>query len=185
MTQETLFEEDTPASAPKSAPVLRLERRRSKRERRRARAAREPRPEPRPSGPLGVVDQVRLALQPRSRLPFAVGVLLGGFVPVATFVVAHAELDFARPLYEQLASLFVAGGLLFSAVTMYGWGKLAFAQRAKALGWVVLLEGVMVTSHTHWLAVAALCYLACINGVATACALAKPENRPNGQAAER
>ena len=129
-------------------------------------------------GPLSVVEQVRVALQPRSRLPFAIGVLLGGFVPIATYVVAHTELElgalFTRP---QLAALFVAGGLLFSAVTMYGWGKLAFSQRAKALGFVVLLEGVMVTSHTRWLALAALSYLACINGVATACNLARPSER--------
>ena len=118
---------------------------------------------------------MRLALRPRSRLSFVVGVLLGGFVPIATYVVAHTELELERPLQEQLATLFVAGGLLFSAVTMYGWGRLAFTQRAKALGFVVLLEGVMVTCHTRWLALVALGYLACINGVATACNLARPD----------
>ncbi len=138
------------------------------------RAVREPRPpaEPIPPGSLGVVDQVRLALRPRSRLAFGIGLLLGAFVPLATFVISHTELDLARPLWGQLPALFVAGGLLFSAVTMYGWGKLAFLQRAKALGFVLLLEGTMVTSHTHWLALGALCYLCAINGVATACNLA-------------
>lgn len=164
----------TPAAetAPSSAPVLRLERRRSKRDSR-PRVQKSERP-PRPAGPLGVVDQVRVALRPSSRLSFVVGVLLGGFVPIATYVVAHTELVLERPLYEQLAAVFVAGGLLFSAVTMYGWGRLAFTQRAKALGFVVLLEGVMVTCHTRWLALVALGYLACINGVATACNLARP-----------
>ena len=137
-------------------------------------AAREPRPpaEQIPPGSLGVVDQVRLALRPRSRLAFGIGLLLGAFVPLATFVISHTELDLTRPLWGQLPALFVAGGLLFSAVTMYGWGKLAFLQRAKALGFVLLLEGTMVTSHTHWLALGALCYLCAINGVATACNLA-------------
>lgn len=138
------------------------------------RAVREPRPpaEPIPPGSLGVVDQVRLALRPRSRLAFGIGLLLGAFVPLATFVISHTELDLQRPLWGQLPALFVAGGLLFSAVTMYGWGKLAFLQRAKALGFVLLLEGTMVTSHTRWLALGALCYLCAINGVATACNLA-------------
>ncbi len=138
------------------------------------RAVREPRPPPEliPPGSLGVVDQVRLALRPRSRLAFGIGLLLGAFVPLATFVISHTELDLRRPLWEQLPALFVAGGLLFSAVTMYGWGKLAFLQRAKALGFVLLLEGTMVTSRTHWLALGALCYLCAINGVATACNLA-------------
>lgn len=164
--QISMFADETPAPA----PVLRLERRRSKRDRRTLRAARAERI---PAGPLGVVSQVRLALQPRSRLPFAIGLLLGAFVPLATFVISHTEIDLARALYLQPAAAFVLGGLLFSAVTMYGWGKLAFLQRTKALGFVLLLEGTMVTAHTHWLAVAALVYLCAINGVATACNLAR------------
>ena len=151
------------------APVLRLERRRKPE--RRKRESQRPREEvPRVQG---VVNDVRIALHPRSRVAAAVGLLLGGFVPLATYVTAHTEIDWTRPLYEQLAALFVAGGLTFSAVTMYAWGTLAFFDRAKALGFVVLLEGTMVTSHTRWLAVAALCYLVSINGVATACNLAR------------
>jgi hypothetical protein len=175
MTPQNLFDEE-PNAAPSSAPVLRLERRQKRRDKGRARAPEpRPRPEPIPSGPLSVVDQVRLALRPRSRLASSLALLLGGFVPIATYVEAHTELVSDQPLYEQLAALFVAGGLLFSAVTMYGWGRLAFTHRSKALGFVVLLEGVMVTSHTRWLALVALGYLACINGVATACNLARPE----------
>jgi len=41
----------------------------------------------------------------------------------------------------------------------------------KSVGFVVLVEGVMVTSTTHWLALTALGYLIGINGIATACAL--------------
>jgi VIT1/CCC1 family predicted Fe2+/Mn2+ transporter len=140
----------------------------------RAVVERQPRPQ-RPRQPLGVVEQVRLSLRRGSRLAFALGVLLGGFVPIATFVISHTELT-AAPLYLQPAAAFVAGGLLFSAVTMYRWGVLAFAQKTKAVGFVLLLEGTMVTSHTRWLALAALCYLAAINGVATACNLARGES---------
>lgn len=133
---------------------------------------RPPRVRSEPRGSFGVVEQVRLSLRPGSRLAFALGVLLGGFVPIATFVIAHTELTAARALWLQPAAAFVAGGLLFSAVTMYRWGVLAFAQRAKAIGFVVLLEGTMVTCQTRWLALVALGYLAAINGVATACNLA-------------
>lgn len=38
---------------------------------------------------MGVVDQVRLALSPKQRLTAFLGGLLGGFVPVCTFVLAH------------------------------------------------------------------------------------------------
>lgn len=151
---------------------IRERRKRSSRPHLRAVVDRPPRP-PRPRLPLGVVEQVRLALRRGSRLAFALGVLLGGFVPIATFQISHTELSTARALWTQPAAFFVAGGLLFSAVTMYRWGVLAFALRAKALGFVVLLEGAMVTSQTRWLALAALCYLAAINGVATACNLTR------------
>lgn len=121
---------------------------------------------------MGVVDQMRFALRPRSRFGFALGLLLGGFVPVATFVLAHTEINTLLPLYTQTSLLFVLGGLLFSAVTMYRWGCQAFHSKPKAVGFVLLLEGVMITCHTRPLALVALAYLAAINGVATACNLA-------------
>ena len=154
-----------------AVPPAPPKRRRSDRPHLRAVTDRQPRPQ-RPRQSLGVVEQVRLSLRRGSRLAFALGVLLGGFVPIATYVISHTELQ-PGPLWLQPSAAFVAGGLLFSAVTMYRWGVLAFVQRAKALGFVVLLEGTMVTSHTHWLALAALCYLSAINGVATACNLAR------------
>jgi hypothetical protein len=169
--QEEIIFEDTPA--PSSAPVLRLERRRTKREKPRARSR--PPAELEPTGPLGVVDSWRLAMRPRSRLAFTLGALLGVVVPFLTFRTAHSELDLSDQLWTQPAAWFVLGGLLFSAVTVYGWGALAFRHRGKALGFVVLLEGTMVTSHTPWLAVVALIYLCGINGVATACNLAEAQ----------
>jgi hypothetical protein len=121
----------------------------------------------------GVIAQTRFALRPRGRLGFVVGLLLGSFVPVATYVTTHSEIDLAQALYLQPAVLIALGGLLFSAVTMYRWGIQAFHSKPKALGFVVLLEGVMVTAHTHPLALAALVLLSAINGVSTACNLEK------------
>ncbi len=180
MNQAELFTPPAPAveaSPPSSGAVVRLPQRKKRSSRPHLRVAveRPARIRSEPRRPLGVVEQVRLALRRGSRLAFALGVLLGGFVPIATFQISHTELTSARALWLQPAAAFVAGGLLFSAVTMYGWGRLAFAQRAKAFGFVVLLEGTMVTCHTRWLALAALCYLAAINGVATACNLTRDE----------
>jgi hypothetical protein len=76
-------------------------------------------------------------------------------------------------LYAQLSTYLVLGGLVYSAKTVYDWGSLAFKLPIKAVGFVVLLEGVMVTAKTPWLGVVALVYLIVINGVATACTLAK------------
>ena len=124
----------------------------------------------RQSSPLGVISQVRRALKPANRLAAAVGFLLGAFVPVAIFVVAHHE---AGPLAVTGSWGLVFGGLLYSAQTVFSWARMAFVNVAKSLGFCVLLEGVMITSTTHWLSVAALCYLVAINAVATACTLSR------------
>jgi hypothetical protein len=174
MVQASLFAVPDETPAPSSAPALRVERRKRGRPpgSRTRRVVKLVTP-PAAAGPMGVVDQVRFALQPRARLAAAVGMLLGAVVPFVTSHYAHRELDFSRALYLQPLAFFVLGGLLFSAVTMYSWGRLAFLDRAKALGFVVLLEGTMITSHTAWLANVALAYLIAINGVATACNLAQ------------
>jgi VIT1/CCC1 family predicted Fe2+/Mn2+ transporter len=44
----------------------------------------------------GVVAHVKEALRPKNRLANTLGGLLGGFVPLATYVVSHGELD-AKP----------------------------------------------------------------------------------------
>jgi hypothetical protein len=126
---------------------------------------------------VSVVSQVRSALRPEARLATALGFALGGFVPLATYVAWHLDRVTADTWYSQPASYIVGGGLLFSARTVYAWASSAFRSPAKALGFVVLLEGVMSFSGVQWLALAALAYLVAINGVATGCNLsahAKP-----------
>jgi hypothetical protein len=103
--------------------------------------------------------------------------LLGGFVPLASFFVAHFELSAITPLYTQRALYLVLGGLAYSAKTVWQWGTLAFQNGFKAFGFVVLLEGVMVTSHILWLSIAALVYLMAINGIATGCNLTAKASR--------
>lgn len=118
-----------------------------------------------------VVEQVRIAFSGKNRLATAMGFLLGGLVPLATFIVAHYEVSHARALYAQFGSYLVLGGLLYSAKTVFEWGRRAFDSTAKAVGFVLLIEGVMVTSATGWLSAVALAYLIVINGVATGCNL--------------
>lgn len=117
--------------------------------------------------PRGIVAQTRAALRPGNRLASALGATLGSFVPVATWTVAHREMSTSRPLYEQWGLLLVLGGLVYSATNVFAWGRLAFRSPVKAAGFVVLLEGVLVGSSTHWLSLAALAVLAGINAIAT------------------
>lgn len=114
---------------------------------------------------MNLVAQVKRACASKNRLATLLGFLLGGFVPVAIYFTAHRA-TFAWGLASPAPGL-VLGGLVYSAQTVFQWGKLAFHNALKATGFCVLIEGVMVTSQIHWLSIAALIYLVCINGIAT------------------
>lgn len=124
---------------------------------------------PRSFEALSIVQQVKLASAPRNRLACFCGMMLGGIVPVATYYVAHVA-----PGLLTLPALITVGGLCYSAPTVYGWGKVAFGSGFKACGFVLLLEGVMVSASSlglAWLGTVALGYLVAINAIASACRL--------------
>jgi hypothetical protein len=118
------------------------------------------------TAPRGIITQIRIAA--RNPLPTVIGALLGALVPSATFVVGHYELS----SWTEPKALIVLGGLAFSALTVFRWGRLAFGSTVKALGFVVLAEGVMTFCSTAWLSVVALGYLVLINAIATGCTIA-------------
>lgn len=133
-------------------------------------AARRKKPAPKK---VGVVGQVRQSLRKGSRLATALGFLWGGWVPVGSYVVCHKELPGTSGAHFAALCLFVLGGLLFSAKTVWLWSAAAFQDRWKASGFVLLLEGVMVLSQVPGLAWSALAILVLINGVATGTTLAR------------
>lgn len=120
---------------------------------------------------MPIIRQVNIAVHKSNRLALIVGFVVGGFIPLATYVLAHYELMADAPLWQQFPALLVLGGLSFSAKTVFDWACAAFKHPAKALGFVLLLEGVMTFAHTPWLSIAALCFLVGINGTATGCTL--------------
>jgi hypothetical protein len=135
--------------------------------------------------PMGIVDEVVLALGPRDRIATAIGFVFGGMIPIATFLEAH-RLDEHRPLHHQVGAYLVLGGLAYSAKTVFAWARRAFNDRVKAAGFVLLLEGVMVTSHVPALPYVLLALLVAINGIATGCTLIAdraPAPRAVGRAA--
>src|SRR5438445_12869383 len=83
----------------------------------------------------GIIAQIHIAA--RNPLPAVIGALLGALVPSATFMVGHYELT----SWTEPKALIVLGGLVFSALTVFRWGRLAFGSPVKALGFVVLAEG--------------------------------------------
>lgn len=125
---------------------------------------------------MSIVDQFRLAVQKQNRLATMAGSIIGGFVPVATFFLVHYGVTQCAWLW-----LIVLGGLIFSAKTVYEWGRVAFNNGWKSLGFCVLVEGVMTFGNLFYLSCAALGMLALINGVATGCNLALNRKDCNAQ----
>jgi len=120
-----------------------------------------------------VMDEIRAAFRQKNLLATFVGLILGGFVPVGSFLVIHYEVG--EFTWHGAAMLGLAiGGLVFSAKTVWQWAKSAFADDAwKATGFVILLEGLMTLSGNFGLSVAALVLLTAINAIATGVQLSR------------
>jgi hypothetical protein len=123
---------------------------------------------------VGVVAQIQQAFSRKSALGTTLGLILGGFVPVGSFVLCHNELPHVQGDWAwRVLAVLIVGGLVFSAKTVWQWSAAAFQDRWKATGFVLLVEGIMVWAHTPWLSYAALGLLVGINGVATGVTLAR------------
>ncbi|MBI5252614.1 MAG: hypothetical protein HY912_24220 [Desulfomonile tiedjei] len=114
-----------------------------------------------------IVEMVRCASHKKHRLAMIAGFVLGGWIPITTYSIIHWHVQ-SMPLLWLL----VAGGLVYSALTVYQWAKLAFHQSLKAIGFVVLLEGAMTFVPDPWIGVPCLFLLVIINGLATGTTLA-------------
>jgi hypothetical protein len=102
-----------------------------------------------------------------------------GLVPVGVYEVGHYELTSWSPI-DCPKAMIVYAGLLFSALTVLGWSTNMFGSKSKALGFTLLLEGIMMTSSAAWLTAIALTYLVLINAVANGCRLALRDADPIG-----
>ncbi len=148
---------DISASANPKVAIIDAQPRRRTRTRSKVRVSR--------SKTVSAVEQVRLTFRSDRRLSAFMGCLIGGFIPAATFVVVHYEVRSEPWLWA-----FVVAGLYFSALSVFHWAKQAFTLTQKAVGFVVLLEGVVSFSRTPWLAATGLVVLVGINGISTAVA---------------
>ena len=93
-----------------------------------------------------------------------------GLVPVGVYEVGHYELTSWSPL-ECPKAVIVYAGLLFSALTVLSRSANMFGSKLKALGFTLLLEGIMMASSAAWLTAIALTYLVLINAAANGCRL--------------
>jgi hypothetical protein len=115
----------------------------------------------------GIVEMVRCASHKKHRIAMISGFILGGWIPITTYSIIHGQVQSLPWLW-----VLVAGGLVYSAITVFQWAKLAFRHSLKALGFVVLLEGAMTFVPNAWIGMPCLILLVVINGLATGTTLA-------------
>jgi hypothetical protein len=109
---------------------------------------------------------------------FSLVALQAGSVPLSVFWFVHYEMISltAVPVHEWTVLHYVTmGGLVFSATSVWGWGR-NFYTGLKAASWVVLLEGAMVFSATPWLRVLQLVLIISINMITAGCKSARKES---------
>jgi hypothetical protein len=125
------------------------------------------------SATTDVVTQLECAIRrPQATL---IGALVGGLVPWFARTLAHDQLPAAWSAGNQsLAMVMLAvvlGCALFSAITVYKFGRATFGCAKKALGFVLAIEGVMLVS-TGATSNVALAVLIAINALANGAAIA-------------
>lgn len=84
--------------------------------------------------------------------------LAAGFLPCASFEIAHYEMH-----DNPYLAILVVAALVFSAPTLVEWAKKWCVSIYKAVGFSVLLESVMIFSNSHVLSYTSLAILCAIN----------------------
>jgi hypothetical protein len=87
-----------------------------------------------------------------------IAAIAAGFLPVASYVVAHIEAAEKPYLY-----VLVVAALAYSAPTLSTWAQKWAHHWMKAWGFTVLLEGTMILSHIQALSLTGLGILVLIN----------------------
>jgi hypothetical protein len=124
------------------------------------------------SSTTDVVSQLECAVRnPQAAL---LGAVIGGLVPWFGRTLAHEEIPGAWSTSPMLALAMLAvvlGCACFSGISVYKFGKAAFGDSRKALGFVCALEGVMLVSRGA-IGIAALVVLVAINAIANGSVIA-------------
>jgi hypothetical protein len=122
---------------------------------------------------VDIVSQLECAIRrPQATL---IGAAVGGLVPWFARTLAHEEVPAVWTTGNHglalVMVLVVLGCALFSALTVYKFGRAVFSDARKAVGFTVALEGVMLVSHGIT-SVIALIVLIAINAISNGSAIA-------------
>ena len=124
------------------------------------------------SATVDVVTQLEIAF--RNPHAAAIGAVIGGLIPWFGRTLAHEIPSTWAGGHHALAlamGVVVLGCASFSGISVYKFGRAAFKDKRKALGFVLALEGVMLVSQGLTSAIA-LTVLVLINAVANGSVIA-------------
>lgn len=131
-----------------------------------------------PPEPKTLIDFVKFCFTRENIPATVVALIFGGFIPFAVWWLSHKQLDVTSLKTGNFSSVvaipLILGGLAYSATTVVELSTLAFHKRAKAWGFTILLEGVLLGASTTWLSISALVYLILLNAVGTAVSVTRP-----------
>lgn len=125
---------------------------------------------------ISITRQLSLACQKENRLSTGIAALMGFIVPLSVYSVTHElpRVHSVEGIGAKFLFLCVLGvaGCVFSAKSVYQWGKLVFNDTFKAIGFAILLEGILsasgIVSDSLWfkvLGMISLAYLMLINAI--------------------
>jgi hypothetical protein len=125
------------------------------------------------SATTDVVTQLECAIRrPQATL---IGALVGGLVPWFARTLAHDQLpatwSAGNTGIAMVMLAVILGCAIFSAITVYKFGRATFGDARKALGFVLAIEGVMLVS-TGATSTVALVVLIAINALANGSSIA-------------
>jgi hypothetical protein len=132
-----------------------------------------------------IIGQIQDTFRAGEKLSATLGLVTGAFAPTGVFAITHGCLTEA-PLYVQPLAWIAGGGLVFSAMTVVTWANTMFRNPVKAVGWTLLIEGIMTFAPHQllWLSYGCLALLVFVNAVANACNLVADKNRELGEERE-
>lgn len=124
---------------------------------------------------MGIVDKMLVATRDIHRTTFYSGILIGGFVPLASFSVFHfgvLRVPYTSISFPMMA-LFVLGCLGFSFPKVFTQAKVEFSTSLEAVCYTTLLEVAILLPHSiHWavtaVSIGALVITIAINATVTA-----------------
>lgn len=119
---------------------------------------------------VDVISQVQCAARnPRAAL---LGGLLGGVVPWIGQAIAHHDVGNSGAWYADPHALVVLGCMVFSMTTVYLFGRAAFKDARKAVGFVAAMELAMVASSLWYVQAVTLAAIVAINAISTGAGIA-------------